>query len=129
MSKAGLFILYSVVINYLTNDFEYCLRITQADLSFVANSAAFESNILRFRALASIKLFQFAVDEDDLAFVKNFGLLTQALSALQNALSIYKAEQEGMTNLRRNDYGVALSNFTIGHIYQRYADYLCDKRI
>lgn len=129
MCKAGEFILYCVVINYLTNDFEYSLRITQADLSFVANSALFESNILRFRALASIKLFEFAVEEDDAAFVNNFGLMTQALTAMENSLIIYKAEHYNVDELNSNDYGVALSHFTLAFIYHHFAQYLCDKRV
>ena len=61
VSIEGEFILLAVANTFLTNDYEYSLRISSADFSYIANSALFEGNILRYRALASIKLFELAI--------------------------------------------------------------------
>lgn len=58
MTIEGQFILLMVADTYLTNDHEYSLRISTTDFSFIASTALFEGNILRFRALASLKLFE-----------------------------------------------------------------------
>ena len=58
MTFEGTFVLLMSVDAYLTHDYEYCLRISTTDFSYVANSCIFESNILRVRALASIKHFE-----------------------------------------------------------------------
>ena len=58
MSSMDRFIIYIVANTYLSNDYEYSLRISTIDFSFIANSSLFEGNILRFRALASLKLFE-----------------------------------------------------------------------
>ena len=84
MSTAGKFIILIVADTFLCNDFEYSLRISQQDFSFVCNDSLFEGNILRFRALASMKLFQYAIDQRGDP-VGNFYLLTQALQSLSNA--------------------------------------------
>ena len=47
-----------VANTYLTNDYEYSLHISQKDFSYIANTSMFEGNILRFRALASLQLFE-----------------------------------------------------------------------
>ena len=62
----GEFILHWVADTYLLNDFEHSLRISTTDFSYVANTAVFEANILRFRTLASLKLFHhFDFTEDE----------------------------------------------------------------
>ena len=58
MTIEGQFILLMVADTYLTHDYEYSLRISTTDFSFIANTFLFEGNILRFRALASLKLFE-----------------------------------------------------------------------
>ena len=58
MTIEGQFILLMVADTYLTHDYEYSLRISETDFSFIANTCLFEGNILRFRALASLKLFE-----------------------------------------------------------------------
>ena len=58
MTIEGQFILLMVADTYLTHDYEYSLRISGTDFSFIANTCLFEGNILRFRALASLKLFE-----------------------------------------------------------------------
>lgn len=59
MSTEGQFIILIVADTFLCNDYEYSLKISEQDFSYVANTSLFEGNILRFRALASIKLFEF----------------------------------------------------------------------
>ena len=58
MRVEGQFILLMVVNTYLSNDFEYSLRVSLKDVSYFANTRLFESNILRFRALSSLKMFE-----------------------------------------------------------------------
>ena len=65
MTDFGLFIIFMVADTYLSHDFEYSLRISTTDFSFFVNSSIFESNVLRFRALASIEMFQNSLQEDD----------------------------------------------------------------
>ena len=60
MTGEGEFILLQVAVSFLTNDYEYCLRIADTDFSYVDISALFEGNILRYRSLASLKLFEHA---------------------------------------------------------------------
>ena len=96
MTFEGTFVLLMSVDAYLTHDYEYCLRISMTDFSYVANSCIFESNILRVRALASIKHF-----EDELVNVnlKNqewdptfFQYLTSAIACIENAYEIFEAK-------------------------------------
>jgi len=58
MSKEGEFILTIVAITYLSTDYEYSLKISGTDVSYIENSCLFESNILRYQALAYMKLFE-----------------------------------------------------------------------
>ena len=48
----GKFILYHIANLYLSSDFDKCLHYCYINFSFVENSKVFESNLLRFRALA-----------------------------------------------------------------------------
>jgi len=66
MTVEGQFILHMVADTYLTKDYDYSLRISTTDFSYIANTRLFEGNILRFRALASLKMF-----EDGLKDMKN----------------------------------------------------------
>lgn len=75
MTPEGKFIILMVADTFLCNDYEYSLRISQQDFSYIANTSLFEGNILRFRALASIKLFEFAESEKG-DLIENFHLLT-----------------------------------------------------
>ena len=65
MTDFGLFIIFMVADTYLSHDFEYSLRISTTDFSYFVNSCLFESNVLRFRALASLEMFQNSLQEDD----------------------------------------------------------------
>ena len=88
MSTAGNFIILIVADTFLCNDFEYSLRISQQDFSFVCSDSLFEGNMLRFRALASMKLFEYAINQGGDRVI-NFYLLAQALQSLSNAFQIY----------------------------------------
>ena len=54
----GKFIMLIVANTYFSNDYEFSLQISKTDFSHIAHSSLFEGNILRFRALASLKLFE-----------------------------------------------------------------------
>ena len=56
MKTEGRFIVLMVADTYLTNDFEYSLRISTTDFSYVANTPIFEGNILRIKSLSASKL-------------------------------------------------------------------------
>ena len=124
MFTEGKFILLCAADAYLTNDFEYSLRISTQNFSSIANSCLFEGNILRFRALASLKLFEHGLEEHEEDRQENFIYLTKAIDSLDNALEIFKAEKE-LREFDPNHYGVALSVYTLGYTYRAFAPYLC----
>ena len=124
MFTEGKFILLCAADAYLTNDFEYSLRISTQNFSSIANSCLFEGNILRFRALASLKLFEHGLEEREEDKQENFTYLTKAIDSLDNALEIFKAEKE-LREFDPNYYGVALSVYTLGYTYRAFAPYLC----
>ena len=93
MTDEGEFILLQVAVSFLTNDYEYCLRIADTDFSFVDISALFEGNILRYRSLASLKLFEHAKKEPH-DYAENFKLLVYAIDSLRNAQDIYNAKND-----------------------------------
>ena len=78
----GEFILYWVADTYLLNDFEHSLRISTTDFSFVENSALFEANILRFRALASLKLFQHCDLDNEENIREGYDYLIKAIESM-----------------------------------------------
>ena len=116
MITEGEFILYWVADTYLLNDFEHSLRISTTDFSYVANTALFEANILRFRALASLKLFQHCDLDNEENIREEYDYLIKAIESMQNALQIYSAIDEEGVN-QKNNYGMALSNYALGYIY------------
>ena len=65
MRKEDQFIALMAATTYLLNDFEYSLRISTTDFSCMTNTPLFEGNILRFRALASLKLFENSLAEEN----------------------------------------------------------------
>jgi len=91
MTLQGEFIILLIANTFLNHDYEGCLLIAKNDFSYVANSAIFEANLLRFLSLSSFKAFEHAihVNNDDAAFLGNFDLLIQALRSSQDALEIY----------------------------------------
>ena len=52
INDEGTFILYHVANLFLSTDYEKCLEVCSINFSFISNSKLFESNILRFKALA-----------------------------------------------------------------------------
>lgn len=127
MTPEGKFIILNVACSFLAKEYEQSLHIASTDVSYVANTCLFESNILRYRALASFSLFRHALDEKG-DFVENFKLLVQAIASLHNAVRIYEAiEFENVIEV--SHYGLALSNYTLGYIHSQFAKELCDTRI
>ena len=120
MKTEGRFIILYVADTYLMNDFEYSLRLSTNDFTSICTTSLFEGNIMRFRALASLKLFELGLEEDIEFMQSNFEYLTTAIASLQNALQIYKAENEARA-YNPNYYGVALSAYSIGYTYEKYA--------
>ena len=57
ISSVGTFILYHIANDFLSTDYEKCLRVCSVNFSFVENSQIFESNILRFKALAQESIY------------------------------------------------------------------------
>ena len=127
MKEQAKFILLMVANTYLSNDFAYSFSIARDDFSYVANSALFESNILRFRALSSLKLFENGLLHEDMddsisEIKENYEYLTKAIASLENAKGIYEGLfEESKYELVPNHYGIALAGFTIGYIYLIYA--------
>lgn len=127
MREEGRFILLCVADAYLTNDFEYSLRLSTQNFSSIANTCLFEGNILRFRALANLKLFEHGLNEREEDKRENFAFLTQAIDSLDNALDIFKAKDVMLED--PNNYGVALCLYTLGFSYLTYEEYLCQDGI
>ena len=92
MAIEGQFILLMAANAYLSNDFEYSLRISLQDVSYVANSRIFESNILRYRALASLKMFEYGFDTSADDRRETIEYLSSAIDNIENALIIYKTK-------------------------------------
>ena len=87
-----------VAATFLTHDYEYSLRISSGDFSFLAPGALFEGNILRFRALASMEIFHDSLEQSKLSFQEdvelrqeNFSFLTSSIASLENSNRIFEA--------------------------------------
>ena len=118
MTTEAQFVVLIVADTYLMNDFEYSLKISTGQYSSICNSSLFEGNILRFRAIASLKLFEDGLEEGREYMKQNFSYLTTAIDSLENSGEIFKMEEDP------NHYGVALSAYAIGYIYQNYSEHL-----
>lgn len=70
MSNHGQFILLNVADSYLMNEFEYSLRLSTNNFSSICFTPLFEGNILRFRALANLKLFECGLEEGDTSMMQ-----------------------------------------------------------
>ena len=123
MTTEGEFILYFVADTYLKNDFEHSLRISTQDFSYVAYSPLFEGNILRFRALASLKLFEQYNNDKYESPEETLDYLIKSIASLENAYNIFEVTEESNTK-DKNYYGMALSSFSLGYIYQQFASEL-----
>ena len=126
MSTEGQFILLNVADDYLMNEFESSLRLSTNDYSSICHTPLFEGNILRFRALASLKLFELEqkLEDSETDMKQNFEYLTKAIESLENAIEIFKAERAGQ-GPDPNHYGIALSMYAIGFTYMTNASELC----
>ena len=125
MNDQATFILLMVATTYLSNDFAYSFSIAIDDFSYVANCALFESNILRFRALSSLRLFENGLqhenpDDEPSEIKENFEYLTKAIASLENAKDIYSGLEESKLELEVNNYGIALSVYAMGYIYLNF---------
>ena len=95
LSSEAEFILLCTVDAFLTNDFEHSLLISTQNFASIANTCLFEGNILRFRALASLKLFENELaDPSEEDQKENFTHLTKAIESLENAVEIFEAEKD-----------------------------------
>ena len=113
MSVAGHFVLLFCANIFLSSDFEYCLRISMKNFSFIENSSLFEGNILRFRSLAAEQLYEHksSVRISDQEIQLNLTNLFTALESAENALTIYTSRDKDETGLHNNIYGQALQEF------------------
>ena len=53
----------------------------------------------------------------------DFNILTTALASLNNSLEIYEV-RKNMSEINQHHYGMALSIFAMGYVYEKYAEYL-----
>ena len=89
MKISGKFILLTAANIFLSRDYEYCLRICSTNFSYVADTALFEGNILRFRALASEQLFSLMCANLEEKEVLDYSALFDAIDSAKNSLQIY----------------------------------------
>ena len=127
MTDVGEFILLAVANAFLTNDLEYSLSISTSDFSYLTNNSLFEGNILRFQALASIKLFERAIEQENP--YENFCFLAQAIDSAKNAWAIYNPDDDILVQNKKNCHGTALTNYLLGYIYLNFSFALCDDQI
>ena len=120
MKVDGQFILLMSANAYLSNDFEYSLRVSLRDVSYVAHTRLFESHILRYRALASLKMFEYGYDETEEDRKETFEYLTSAIESIENAYEIYSVKETKRV-ADKNQYGMGLCNYTKGYIYKNFA--------
>ena len=113
MSVAGHFVLLFSANIFLSSDFEYCMRITMKNFSFLENSSLFEGNILRFRSLAAEQLYEHksSIRISDQEIQINLTNLFIAFESAENALTIYTKREAEETGLSNNIYGQALQEF------------------
>ena len=55
---------------------------------------------------------------------ENFEYLTNAIASFENAHAIYEAKDE-INQFNQNNYGLALSSYSLGYIYEAFAEELC----
>ena len=128
MSVAGHFVLLFSANIFLSSDFEYCMRITMKNFSFIENSSLFEGNILRFRSLAAEQLYEHksSIRISDQEIQINLTNLFIAFESAENALTIYTKREAEETGLSNNIYGQALQEFQLGYLYKKYSKDLFD---
>lgn len=117
------FILLKVVVDYLANDLEMALNVCCTNLSYVANSAIFEGNILRLKALTlegkyeqEIREIEERSDDDEEQEPKKeediVPHIVEALEATLNACSVFSDSRKLWNDKSKpNRYGMALADF------------------
>lgn len=101
MTPYGEFIIFMMADTFLTHEYEYCLRIGKSDYSFFSNTCLFEANLLRFVSIASAKLFEHILRENEENFIDHIDFLYQALNCAENAMKLYSAEHVAKKELKR----------------------------
>lgn len=87
MSNQGLFFLLLAANLYLQSDFDLCYELSGSEQHPVALSRLFHCNIIRFRSLSCIKLFEHAADEGE--YKANFSFLVEAITSVIKSLELY----------------------------------------
>ena len=96
MNNEGLFILYHLANLFLSTDYEKCLKVCSSNFSLISNSFLFESNFLRYKALALEQIFlKYTAEEKDenlpdLEQSEVKSLLLDAFEAVKNQIEISK---------------------------------------
>lgn len=141
MRPIGEFIILLLANTFLTHDYEYCLRIGTSDFTIWSVSNIFRGNLVRYVSIASAKLFEHAMREQDDNFVDHVDFLYQSLTCAEKALDIYEAKHIPLENSLRHQisnlpysehqcpYGMALSNFTLAYLYDKFSQALSDERV
>lgn len=123
MDAVSKFILLKVVVDFLANDLEMALNVCCTNLSYVTNSALFEGNILRFKALTlegkyeqEIREIEERSDEEEEQEPKKeedvVPHIVEALEAVLNACSVFdNSKKLWNDNCKPNRYGMALADF------------------
>jgi len=125
MSLYGEFIIYGVSTIYLMDDFAFSYQISSTNFEAIAKSLLFRGNILRFKALSAEQIFvrYFDIKKPDNNF-PIMGYLIEACTTAKDSLDVYKAEIDGEKVGFANEYGMGLSNFHLGYLYEKYASQL-----
>ena len=84
------FIILVIADTFLSGDYEYCLKIAGNDFSHVGDHISFRGNLMRFRSLASFRLFENAIQANDDDFEVNFDILIQSVRAAEDAHDLYR---------------------------------------
>ena len=139
LNAAERFILYHVANLFLSSDYEKCRKVCSTNFSYIANNNLFESNILRFKALALEKLYlqHFKKQQDDvdisidqieeISHEKRVELLLDTIEAVQNSISISNLDYESdliLPGIEKIVYGTALAEFQLGCLYEKHVDVL-----
>ena len=133
MTIPGRFILLYAANIFISGDYEYCLSICKHNFSFFTNTSLFEGNILRFKSLAAERLFQYnnayPNPQERSSFVdrsqqfKQMENLFLSIESAKNALEIYR-DRISQGDPCPNHYGMALQQYQLGYLYDKYADIL-----
>ena len=130
------------LITFIAGNFKHCLEICSTDFSSVSNSALFEGNLLRLKALALVELHSkhrktssqaVSVEVSDSSGSSDRETsIREAITSVENALEIYSCAvttmsswqlgssvQKGSGVRKVNVWGQALSNFHLGYLFKK----------